>query len=138
MCLIAHKPLENSTANIVTMQALYLNPKDVNRHQPLSRTVCRTSASTLLAAIATTAALTAHAEAPATYLSQYRPPSLAQEQYRLAVDATYRLGAEFQKARVAATRASKGEAAEELASKPFARDIEAAAAAATIDPALVH
>ena len=43
--------------------------------------------------------------------------------------------AEFQKARVAAARTGKGEAArpavEELARKPFARDIEAAAAAAT-------
>jgi len=124
------------------MQALYLNPKDVNRHQSVSRTARRICASTLLAAIGTAAALTAHAEAPVTYLSQYRPPSLAQEQYRLAVDATYRLGAEFQKARVAAARTGKGEAArpavEELARKPFARDIEAAAAAATIDPALVH
>ena len=70
--------------------------------------------------------------------------SVHQKEYRVRTDSRYQLEAEYQKPKpkpdpqVQNERPARRPLPAELAAKPYARDILLAAAAASIDPALVH
>src|SRR3954471_20309914 len=70
--------------------------------------------------------------------------SVPQEEYRVRTDSRYQLEAEYRKPQpkpdqqVQNERPARTPLPAELAAKPYARDILLAAAAASIDPALVH